>query len=181
VTLELLVLVLTLWADFGVHNFLRGTLWPLWIRFFMRIVITMLVCFAILVGCAGAPKHPTWKNATGAEQHERLMWRAIHDKDWVNVEGHLSPTFTGVTADGKMFDRAGWMEQWKNSDLREFSLGEVQTQPEGTDMKVTYIFSLQTSAKPLVTSSGLRVVSIWQEVKSRWMLTATSMTPIQTQ
>jgi uncharacterized protein DUF4440 len=135
----------------------------------------------LLSGCAGAPKHPTWKNATGAEQHERLMWQAIHDKDWVNVEGHLSPTFTGVTADGKMFDRAGWMEQWKNSEVREFSLGEVQTQPEGTDMKVTYIFRLPTSAKPLLTSSGLRVVSVWQEVKSRWMLTATSMTPIQTQ
>jgi hypothetical protein len=86
-----------------------------------------------------------------------------------------------VTADGKMFNRAGWMEQWKSSELREFSLGEVQTQPEGSDMKVTYIFSLQTSAKPLLTSSGLRVVSVWQEVKGRWMLTATSMTPIQTQ
>ena len=135
----------------------------------------------LLSGCAGAPKHPTWKNATGAEQHERLMWQAIHDKDWVNVEGHLSPMFTGVTADGKMFDRAGWLEQWKSSEVREFSLGEVQTQPEGTDMKVTYIFHVQLSAKPLLASSGLRVVSVWQEVKSRWMLTAMSMTPIQAQ
>jgi hypothetical protein len=147
----------------------------------MRIVITMLVCSAVLVGCAGAPKHPTWKNATGAEQHERLMWQAIHDKDWANVERHLSPTFTGVTADGKMFDRAGWLEQWKSSEIREFSLGEIQTLPEGTDMKVTYILRVQPYAKALLTSSGLRVVSVWQDVKSRWMLTAISMTPIQAQ
>jgi hypothetical protein len=144
--------------------------------------VSLVIAAGLLTaGCAGAPKHPTWKNATGPEQHERLMWQAMHDKDWANVERHLSPTFTGVTADGKMFDRAGWLEQWKNSEMREFSLGEVQTQPEGTDTKVTYIFHLQTSAKALLTPSGLRVVSVWQDVNGRWMLTAISMTPIQTQ
>jgi len=138
------------------------------------------LCF-LAAGCAGEPKHPTWKNATGAEQHERLMWQAIHDKDWTNVERHLSPTFTGVTADGRMFDRAGWLEQWRSSEMREFSLGEVQTQPEGTDMKVAYILQLRASARAQLPSSSLRVVSIWQEVKSRWMLTAMSITAIQNQ
>jgi hypothetical protein len=149
---------------------------PLWS--FVSFVVGLGI---FLSGCAGAPKHPTWKNATGAEQHERLMWQAIHDKDWANVERHLSPTFTGVTADGRMFDRAGWLEQWKSSEIREFSLGEIQTLPEGTDMKVTYILRVQPYAKALLTSSGLRVVSVWQDVKSRWMLTAISMTPIQAQ
>jgi len=138
------------------------------------------LCF-LAAGCAGEPKHPTWKNATGAEQHERLMWQAIHDKDWTNVERHLSPTFTGVTADGRMFDRAGWLEQWRSSEMREFSLGEVQIQPEGTDMKVAYILQLRASARAQLPSSSLRVVSIWQEVKSRWMLTAMSITAIQNQ
>lgn len=135
----------------------------------------------LIAGCAGEPRHPTWKNATGAEQHERLMWQAIHDKDWANVERHLSPTFIGVTADGRMFDRAGWLEQWKGADLQEFSLGEVQTQPEGADMKATYILHLQAAAGAQLPSSGLRVVSIWQEVKGRWMLTAMSITAIQNQ
>ena len=144
--------------------------------------VSFVVGLSILLsGCAGEPKHPTWKNATGAEQHERLMWQAIQDKDWANVERHLSPTFVGVTADGGMFDRAGWLEQWKSVEVREFSLGEVQVQPEGIDMKVTYIFHVQGSAKASLPSSGLRVVSIWQDVKGRWMLSAMSMTPIQTQ
>jgi hypothetical protein len=138
------------------------------------------LCF-LAAGCAGEPKHPTWKNATGAEQHERLMWQSIQAKDWVNVERHLSPTFTGVTADGRMFDRAGWLEQWKSTGMREFSLGEVQTQPEGTDMKVAYILQLRAPAKAQLPSSSLRVVSIWQEVNSRWMLTAMSITAIQNQ
>ena len=150
-------------------------------RFFLPscFFVSFVVCF-LLAGCAGAPKHPTWKNATGAEQTERLMWQAIQSKDWANVERHLSATFVGVTADGRMFDRAGWVEQWKSAEVREFSLGEVQVQPEGIDMKVTYILHIQTSAKAL-PSSGLRVVSIWQEVKRGWMLSAISMTPIQTQ
>jgi hypothetical protein len=146
----------------------------------MRFLLT-LMAFAVIAGCAGVPKHPTWKNATGAAQHERLMWQAVRDKDWANVERHLSPTFTGVTADGRLFDRAGWLEQWKSSEMREFSLGEVQTQPEGIDMKVTYIYHGQMSAKATLTSSGLRVVSVWQDVSGRWMLSAISMTPIQAQ
>jgi hypothetical protein len=143
--------------------------------------VSIVVAAGLLFGCAGEPKHPTWKNATGAEQHERLMWQAVRDKDWASLERHLSPTFTGVTADGRLVDRAGWLERWKSSEMREFSLGEVQTQPEGIDMKVTYIFRGQASAKALLPASGLRVVSVWQDVSGRWMLSAISMTPIQTQ
>jgi len=57
----------------------------------------------------------------------------------------------------------------------------VQVQPEGVDMKVTYVFHVQTSPEALMPSSGLRAVSIWQDVKGRWMLSAISMTPIQAQ
>jgi hypothetical protein len=144
----------------------------------MRSMLISIV-LALLAGCAGEPKHPTWKNATGAEQNERLMWQSIQKKDWLNVQSHLSPTFIGVMADGQMFDRAGWLEQWKTAEVREFSLGEVQVHPEGPDMKVTYIFHVEASASGLASQGGFRVMSLWQEVKSRWMLSATSITPIQ--
>jgi len=135
----------------------------------------------LLSGCAGEPKHPTWKNATGAEHHERLMWQAIQGKDWANVERHLSPTFVGVTADGRMVDRAGWLQQWQSAQVKEFSLGELQVHPEGIDMKVTYILHVQASALAPAPPEGFRVMSIWQDVKSRWMLSATSITAIQGQ
>ena len=144
--------------------------------------VSFVVGLSILsAGCAGEPKHPTWKNATGAEQHERLMWQSIQSKDWTNVERRLSPTFTGVTPDGRMLDRVGWVQQWQNSQVREFSLGEVQVHPEGSDMKVTYIFHVQASATVALPSSGFRVVSIWQDVKSRWLLSTISITPIRSQ
>lgn len=143
--------------------------------FFVSFVVGLSI---LLSGCAGEPKHPTWNNSTGAEQHERLMWKAIQDKDWVNVERRLSPTFVGVNAEGRMFDRAGWLELWKNAQVTEFSLGELQVQPEGPDMKVTYILSLPASEKG-PAPAGQRVVSIWQQLKTRWLLSATSITPIQ--
>ncbi|HEV7552966.1 MAG TPA: nuclear transport factor 2 family protein [Candidatus Angelobacter sp.] len=146
----------------------------------MRFLLT-LMAFAMLAGCAGEPKHPTWNNATGAEQHERLMWQSVQSKDWTNVERRLSPTFTGVTPDGRMLDRVAWVQQWQNSQVREFSLGEVQVHPEGSDMKVTYIFHVQASGIGPVPPGGLRVVSIWQDIKGRWTLSATSITAIQSQ
>jgi Domain of unknown function (DUF4440) len=144
----------------------------------MRLLLT-LMAFTVLAGCAGEPKHPTWKNVTGAEQNERLIWQSIQNKDWASVQSHLSPTFVGVTSDGRMFDRAAWLQQWKSAEVREFSLGEVQVQPEGADMKVTYVFQFQASGAGQVPAAGLRVISIWQQVKAGWILTASSITPIQ--
>lgn len=146
----------------------------------MRLLLT-LMALTFMVGCAGEQKQPTWTNATGAEQNERLMWQSIQNEEWVNVERHLSPTFVGVTTNGRLCDRAAWVELWQIAEVQEFSLGDMQIQPEGTDMKVTYILHVKASAKALLPSSGLRVISIWQEVKSRWMLTATSITAIQNQ
>ncbi len=136
------------------------------------------LCF-LMAGCAGESKHPTWPTATGAEQHERLMWKAIQVKNWADVESHLSSTFVGVNADGQLFDRAGWLQLWQSTAVQEFSLGEVLVQPEGPDMKVTYVLQLPGSGTPSAPAVGLRVVSTWQQLKKGWILSSTSMTPIQ--
>ena len=136
--------------------------------------VSFVVYVLLLAGCAGEPKHPTWNSATGAEQHERLMWQAIHDQDWADIERHLAPTFVGVNAAGRSLDRAGWLEYWKGAHLGEFSLGEAAVRPEGADMVVTY--TIHIGAAP--PKSGFQVVSVWQEIKGRWTLIATSNTPI---
>jgi hypothetical protein len=136
----------------------------------------VVILYFLLAGCAGEPKHPTWDISTGVEQHERLMWKAIQEKDWASVERRSSATFVGVTTNGQMFDRAGWLQYWKSEPVREFSLGELQVQPEGPDMKVTYILQMQGAGNAAAT--GLRVVSVWQQLKRGWMLSAISITPI---
>jgi hypothetical protein len=170
----------------------------------MQIKTTLVpaVLFLVLVsGCAGPPKHPTWNNATGSEQHERLMWEAMKAQRWKEVESHLAPTFVGVDAAGKKYDRAGWLGYWKSTPIGEYSLGEVTVDPAGTDMVVSYtlVFDSKPDSKTDSKTAGdskaggnsaggdssagpnhsLRVVSVWQSVKKGWILTATSLTPIR--
>lgn len=147
---------------------------PQILRAWCRLAPAVAVFLAI--GCAGEPKHPTWNNSTGAEQHERLMWKAMQANDWTNFERRLSATFIGVSADGQMLDRAGWLAYWKGAHVKDFSLGEVTVQPDGADMKVTYVSHFQGASN---TPGGVRIVSIWQQVKTRWMLTASTLTPVQ--
>lgn len=147
-----------------------------------RCALCSVVFFVVLfwlLGCAGFPKHPTWSNATGAEQHERLMWQAIRNKDWTNFERRLAPAFVGVDSSGKTFDRAAWVERWKQAAVSDYSLGEVAVQPGGPDLVVTYLVTLGSGQANSSAATRLRVVSVWQQVKSRLILTACSMTPIQ--
>jgi|SRR5689334_25338281 len=143
-------------------------------RYFPLCSFVFFVVLTTVVGCAGPPKHPSWKNATGGEAHERLMWQAIRDGDWRDFEQHLAPAFVGVDWSGKGYDRAGWVARWKAAAIRDYSLGEITVQPEGADMVVTYVAAL-----PGAVPTQVRVVSVWQQVKSRWILTATSMTSVQ--
>jgi ketosteroid isomerase-like protein len=142
---------------------------------FASFVVSSLL---LLAGCGGPPKHPTWKNATGAEHHERLMWQALRDADWSNVEYHLAPAFVGVDSRGQSFDRAGWMELWKSQRVKEFSLSEIQVQPEGADLVITYVLRLESASPAGQPARTLRAVSVWQEIKGRWILTVSSLTSI---
>ena len=144
--------------------------------FFVSFVVGALF---VIAGCGGPPKNPTWSNATGAEQYERLIWKAIREADWKNTEYHLAPTFIGSDAQGQAYDRAGWIDFWKARRFSEFSLGEVTVQPHGPDMVLTYVLHLGgTTDSANAAPGGLRVVSMWQQIKGGWVLTATSMTPI---
>jgi Domain of unknown function (DUF4440) len=127
----------------------------------------------VLVGCAGTPKHLTWSNATGAEQYERLMWKAIQNRDWKELNRHLAPIFTGVTASGQVLDRAGWINHWQTEPLAGYSLAELTVVPEGQDMVVSYI--LQIGGAPDET----RVLSVWQDIKGRWTLISTAIIPVK--
>ena len=136
-----------------------------------------LLSLALLAGCAGSPKHPTWKNATGSEQHERLMWQAMKSQQWKDVASHLAPMFVGGGADGRKYDREGWMAYWKAARPSDYSLGEVMVDPAGTNMVVSYV--LVINQQPTASNQPLRVLSVWQQVKSGWIMTATSLTPVR--
>jgi uncharacterized protein DUF4440 len=169
----------------------------------------VLLSLALLAGCAGSPKHPTWKNATGSEQYERLMWQAMKSQQWKDVASHLAPMFVGVGADGRKYDREGWVAYWKSARPCDYSLGEVMVDPAGTNMVVSYVLVINQQPAARTTSKAnsnsndetnaqssgagpsgvadnkvipnqpLRVLSVWQQVRSGWIMTATSLTPVR--
>ncbi|MGE5323550.1 MAG: nuclear transport factor 2 family protein [Actinomycetota bacterium] len=148
-------------------------------RHFSRIAFCSFVSFvvSIFLGCAGPPKHPTWKNATGAEQYERLMWQAAHKKDWTNFKRQLAPAFVGIEPGGEAVDRDAWVQYWKSKAIGDYSMGEVAVQPAGPDLIITYVISFAGS--PGMSGPQMRVLSVWQQVKSRMVLTASAVTSLR--
>ena len=144
----------------------------------MRISVPILLAlFLVLTGCFRGPGKNTWAGATGGEQLERAMWKSIHDQQWNEVENHLAPMFVGVDAQGKQYDRAGWLEHWKSMPARDYSLGQTSVQPNGNDMVVSYEIRLSggQSAQP-DTDTAVRVVSVWQQLKKGWVMIAQTTT-----
>jgi hypothetical protein len=106
------------------------------------------------------------------------MWKAIEGQDWKQLDRHLAPIFTGVNGSGQVFDHAGWIEYWKSHPVRQVSLAETSVKPASEDMVVTYVLDLLDASQGNHTSR-LRTVSVWKDVKGRWVLTASSSTPIR--
>ena len=150
-----------------------------WKRFVFRgILLLVLACFSMAsTGCTlwKDPGKPNWNNSPAAEHHERSIWQAIREKNWKEVEHHLAPMFVGVDTEGKKFDREAWVAHWKNVQIRDLSIGEISVQPNGADMVITYELRLDADS---LTGKTFRVVSVWQEVKKGWILTAQSLTPV---
>lgn len=145
----------------------------------MRLLSSVLILGLVISGCTvwKQQKNPSWKGATGAEQYERLLWKAIQEKSWGEVEAHLAPAFVAVPPDGRRLDRAAWIEHWKAHPVREFSLGELSVQPNGADMVVVYELRLQSEGAA-AAAKGIRVVSVWQLLKKGWVLISQSSTTI---
>ena len=135
--------------------------------------------FFILNGCFRGSSKPGWSTSSGAEEYERLMWQAIRDKDWMEVEHHLAPVFVGVNTNGQKFDHAGWVDYWKSLQVKDFSLGELTVEPEGADMVVIYDLQLSGASGSSIFAGKIRVVSIWQQLKAGWVLISQAQTPIR--
>jgi ketosteroid isomerase-like protein len=132
-----------------------------------------------LSGCIIQPRKGGWRDSAGTEQYERLMWHAIQDKHWHELENHLATTFVGVAANGQKFDRAGWVDYWKGSGVTDVSLGNLTVQPNGPDMVVTYDLHLAGQSPAAAPAGDLRAISVWQQLKDGWVLISHSETPVR--
>ena len=144
--------------------------------------ITCLVSAVILTLTActlwSQSKNPAWTTATGAEQFERLMWKALKDKNWVDLETHFSSNFVYLGSEGKM-DKEQVMKALRTFDIKDYTLGDFTTTPSGTDIICTYTVTMKgTMGGQPIPETPTRVMTIWQQGKAGWQQIAESDVPM---
>ena len=105
----------------------------------------------------------TWSNATGAEQYERLLWKAVQSKDWLAVESHIASNFVYMDAAGTK-DKSQLVADLKAKGAPEGEIAEANVTAQGIDAIVTYSMGKN------------RIMSVWQQQKKGWSLVAMSVT-----
>lgn len=144
-----------------------------------RSVLVVAVLALVLAGtsCWEEKQPATWKTAAGPEAYEKLFWQAVKEKDWAMVERRLAATFVAVDAEGT-HDRAETMALFRQLDLQDFSLGELKSAPNGSDMMVTYTIVMRGTYKGQpIPNTPFRMLSVWQQVKGGWIAVAHADVP----
>lgn len=144
--------------------------------------IAVLIIAALMFGTTsctmwGEKKTNSWKSVTAGEELTRLFWQEVKQKNWTEVRNHMSATVVGVNSNGT-FDRDGTLTNIKKMDISDFQVGEVQTQISGEHLLVAYTLAARgtVDGRPLPTT--VRYLSIWQLVRSGWVLVAQSEIPV---
>lgn len=148
----------------------------------MRISVTGLALVLLLeAGCTMFKERPanSFAEATGGEGLERVFWKSVAAANWTEVERVLASNYAGMTASGTL-DKAAAVEQYRQWQLKEYSLGDLKTELNGSTIVVTYTITLNGSAggnggAPL-PSGPQRMMSVWQQQKSGWIEIAHSAT-----
>jgi ketosteroid isomerase-like protein len=143
----------------------------------------VLLLLSALLGCTvwGEHKPTAWKDITGGESLERVFWHEVQAKHWADLELHLAPNFVLSIPTGT-FDRSAAIEHWKQLQIHDYSLGELQSQLNGNTYTVTYVLNIRASANGQPVPAGpVRAMSVWQrQVREQWTMIAHSATPLST-
>jgi hypothetical protein len=117
--------------------------------------------------------------ATGGEGLERVFWKNVQSANWVEVERALASNYAGVTPDGTL-DRSATITQYRNWQLKDCAIGDLQTELNGSTVVVTYTVTLNGtfangtgSPKPL-SSGPHHMMTVWQQQKKGWVAIAHS-------
>jgi hypothetical protein len=145
-------------------------------------MLLLLICAS---ACTFYGEHParSLSEATGGEALERVFWQNIKAGKWVEVDRALASNYSGVGPSGKV-DRGSAVEQYRQWQLRDFTLGDLQTELNGTTIVVTYNITLDGAvngpggSQPL-PSTPLHMMTVWQQQKSGWVAIAHSVSQQQ--
>ena len=98
----------------------------------------------------------------------------VKAKNWTELERHVAGNFISASVEGTR-DKATAVERLKQLQVEEYSLGDFQVELNGQSLVVTYRLTLRgTSGGMPLPSEPRRMMSVWQQQKSGWVIIAHS-------
>ena len=146
----------------------------------LMFVLIFVLIFAPACTFYGDRPARALSEATGGEGLERVFWKDVHAANWVEVGRALASNYAGITP-GRTLDRSATLEQYRTWQLKDYALGDLKTELNGTTIVVTYTITLNgvTSngtggSQPLPTAPQ-HMMTVWQQQKAGWVVIAHSV------
>ena len=117
--------------------------------------------------------------ATGGEGLERVFWKNVQSANWAEVERSLASNYAGETPGGTL-DRSAALEQYRAWQLKDYALGDLKTELNGTTIVVTYTITMNGASNGAGGSQALpatpqHMMTVWQQQKAGWVVIAHSV------
>jgi len=149
---------------------------------FLFALMSLVVFMAFAPACTFYRDRParTLSEATGGEGLERVFWKDVQAANWVEVERALASNYAGVTPGGTL-DRSATLEQYRGWQLKDYALGDLKTELNGSTIVVTYTITMNgvalngTAGSQTLPTAPLHMMTVWQQQKAGWVAIAHSV------
>ncbi len=141
-----------------------------------RIAALALMVAMVLPACTfyGARPARSMAEATGGEGLERVFWKNVAARNWAEIERALASNYAGIGPGGNL-DRTAALDQYRQWQLKDFSIGDLKTELNGNTIVATYTITLNgTAAAQPLPSTPQRMMTVWQQEKRGWVVIAHS-------
>jgi Domain of unknown function (DUF4440) len=138
---------------------------------------TLIFALMLTSACTFYGEHPakSFAEATGGEGMERVFWKNIQTANWVELERVLASNYAGVTPRGTL-DRSATLDQYRSWQLKDYALGDLKTEMNGSTIVVTYSITLNgTAGSQPLPSAPQHMMTVWQQQKKGWVAIAHSV------
>jgi hypothetical protein len=143
--------------------------------------VALSLLFGLTSACTFYAEKParSMEEATGGEGLERVFWKNVQTANSVGLERALASNYAGVTSAGTL-DRSATIEQYKTWQLKDYSIGDLQIELNGSTVVVTYTITLngtvtgRSGASQPLPSAPQHMMTVWQQQKKGWIAIAHS-------
>jgi hypothetical protein len=157
------------------------TIKPIQASLLFAVALALIFSFTSACTFYGEKPARSMEEATGGEGLERVFWKNVQTANSVGLERTLASNYSGVTSAGTL-DRSATIEQYRTWQLKDYSIGDLQTELNGSTIVVTYTITLNgtttahSGASQPLPSTPQHMMTVWQQQKKGWIAIAHSST-----